>query len=108
MSLYERFRNLRDAFRACFEHDQWRTEDGDLTLHARRVLTELRLFCRANETTVVVAKDGHIDTHATLLAEGRRETLLRIQHYIELTDTDLLKLVDPDEQNHPKTKDAQQ
>lgn len=97
MSLYERFRNLRDSFRACFEGGAWRTETGALTIDAHRVLVELRTFCRSSETTVVIAKDGHIDTHATLLAEGRRETLLRIQHYIGLTDADLLKLVDPDE-----------
>lgn len=105
MTLYERFKRLRESFRACFEGGEWRTEEGALTVHAQRVLVELRVFCRASETTVVIAKDGHIDTHATLLAEGRRETLLRIQHYIDLSDTDLQKLIDPDERSQPR-KDA--
>lgn len=106
MTLYERFKRLRDSFKACFEDGAWRTEEGALTVDAQRVLVELRMFCRASETTVVIAKDGHIDTHATLLAEGRRETLLRIQHYIGLTDTDLQKLIDPDERSHPRKEDA--
>lgn len=106
MTVYERFRRLRDSFRACFEQGYWRTQDGALTRDARRVLIELRLFCRGSETTVVVGKDGHIDTHATLLAEGRRETLLRIQHYINLTDEDLMKLVDPDDPGERKKEDA--
>lgn len=107
MTLYERFRRLRDSFVACFERGEWKTDDDQLTVHARRVLHDLKAFCRANETTVVVAKDGHIDVQATFLAEGRRETLLRIQHYLDLSDTDLLKLVDPDEDRKPQPKEAQ-
>lgn len=107
-SLYERFRRLRDSFRACFERGEWFTRDehGDetetLTIDARRVLTDLKVFCRANETTF----DADARIHALL--EGRREALLRIQHYLGLSDTDLMKLVDPDEQSAPnQSKDAQ-
>jgi hypothetical protein len=37
----------------------------------------------------VVAKDGHIDTHATALAEGRREVFLRITQTLNLSDETL-------------------
>jgi hypothetical protein len=41
---------------------------------------------------VVVGKDGRIDTHATVLAEGRREVWLRITETLNLTDAQLFKL----------------
>lgn len=97
-TLYERYRKLRDSFRACFERDEWwrRTEDehGEpidvLTVDAQRVLVDLRTWCRANESTF------DIDARVHALREGRRETLLRIQAYLNLSDTDLMKLQDPD------------
>lgn len=93
MTVYERFRRLRDSFRACFEKGHWfkHGEPDVLSEHARRVMTELKRFCRANESTF----DADARVHA--LREGRRETLLRIQHILNLSDGDLLKLKDPDE-----------
>ena len=96
MTLFERFRNLRHSFRACFESDEWKTEDG-LTVDAQRVLTDLKHFCRASESTF----DPDARVHALL--EGRREVLLKIQHYLGLTDTDLMKLQDPD--HHDQKED---
>lgn len=97
MSLFQHFYNLRNAFRQAFNEGRWKDDDGTLTVHAKAVLMDLRQFCRASETCVVVAKDGHIDTHATILAEGRREVLLRIQHYLNLDDDALMKLKGEDE-----------
>lgn len=91
MSLYQQFRNLRDSFRAVFEHGSARTEEGELTLHAKRVMVELRQFCRADQSTF----DPDARIHA--LREGRREVLLKIQQYMNLSDIDLMKLQDPDE-----------
>lgn len=90
MTLYEKFRNLRDAFVACFERGEWFTDQQTLTVHAQRVMFELKEFCRANETTF------DVDARVHALKEGRRETLLRIQHYLNLSDIDLMKLQDPD------------
>lgn len=81
MGLYELFWNKRKAYRAVFGG-----ADG------RRVLADLREFCRADSSCVVVGKDGKIDTHATVLAEGRREVWLRITETLNLTDEQLLKL----------------
>ena len=46
---------------------------------------------------VVVAKDGRIDTHATAVAEGRREVWLKITQILSLTDEQINKLKD---ENH--------
>lgn len=92
LSPYLRWFNLRTAFRRVFETGDVRDEYGDLTLHARRVFAGLREFCHANDSCVVVAKDGRIDTHATAVAEGRREVLLWIQHHMNLSDDVLMKL----------------
>ena len=81
IDLFERFWNQRNHYRAVFH-----SESG------QRVLADLREFCRADTSCVVVAKDGKIDTHATVLAEGRRECWLRITETLNLTDEQLLKL----------------
>lgn len=81
IDLFTRFWNRRNNYRAVFH-----SEAG------LRVLADLREFCRADASCVVVAKDGKIDTHATVLAEGRREVWLRITETLNLTDEQLLKL----------------
>jgi hypothetical protein len=81
IGLFERFWNRRNNYRAAF-----RSPAGT------RVLADLREFCRADASCVVVGKDGKIDTHATVLAEGRREVWLRITETLDLTDEQLFKL----------------
>lgn len=81
IGLFERFWNRRNHYRSVFH-----SESG------QRVLADLREFCRADSSCVVVAKDGKIDTHATVLAEGRREVFLRITETLNLTDEALLRL----------------
>ena len=56
------------------------------------VLADLREFCRSDTSCVIVGKDGHIDTHATCVAEGRREVFLRITETLNLSDEQLLAL----------------
>jgi len=80
-SLYERFWKHRKAYRDVFGNEA-----------GTRVLADLRAFCCADSSCVVVGKDGKIDTHATVLAEGRREVWLRIVETLNLTDETLLKL----------------
>lgn len=92
MDLFRKFLNLRDAFRATFQAGRWRRPDGELSDDTVRVLQDLKAFCGADQSSIVVAKDGHIDTHATCYAEGKRAVLLRVLHYLNLTDEQLMKL----------------
>lgn len=92
MSAFVRWLRLREGFTAAFKRDFWKTEDGRLTEQAEVVLNDLKKFCGADQSSLVVAKDGHIDTHATCYAEGKRAVLLRIQAYLNLTDEQLMKL----------------
>ena len=86
MNLFTRLWNRRNHYRAVFH-----SEAG------MKVLADLREFCRADTSCVVVSKDGKIDTHATLLAEGRREVWLRITETLNLSDDALLKLKEIDD-----------
>ena len=86
-SEYLRWWNLREAYRAVFQRKPTR-------LHIDTLLADLAEFCRANSSCVVVGKDGHIDTHATTLCEGRREVYLRIQATLAVSDEQLLQMKD--------------
>jgi hypothetical protein len=80
MNLWLRFWNLRESARAVFQREKATPKQ------ARPILDELREFCRADVSCVVVGKDGHIDTHATAVAEGRREVWLKITQILALSD----------------------
>jgi hypothetical protein len=67
-------------------------------VQSRPILDELREFCRADTSCVIVAKDGHIDTHATAVAEGRREVWLKIQQILNLTDEQIQALKGNDDE----------
>jgi len=86
MSLFTKFWNLRRAYREVFHKGSTRPDD------VRQVLNDLREFCRADVSCVVVAKDGRIDTHATAVAEGRREVFLRITQTLNLSDETLQRM----------------
>jgi hypothetical protein len=79
--LFSHFWNKRNAYKRVFG-----TADG------LQVLGDLRDFCHAGSSCVVVGKNGQVDTHATMIAEGRREVFLRIIETLNLTDEQLLKL----------------
>lgn len=89
-SNFTRWWNLREAYRAVFQRKPQR-------VHITRLLDDLREFCRADQSCIVVAKDGHIDTHATAVAEGRREVFLRIQATLNITDEDLNRMKELEE-----------
>lgn len=86
MSQYLRWWNLRNAYRSLFERNERKRDQ------IRLVLDDLKDFCRAESTSIVVAKDGHIDTHATAVCEGRREVYLRIVATLNLSDSDLQRM----------------
>jgi len=82
---YLRWWNVREAYRSVFQRKPTR-------VHIDALLADLADFCRANTSCVVVGKDGHIDTHATALCEGRREVYLRIQATLNISDEQLLAM----------------
>jgi len=88
--LFLKFWNLREHYRAVF----WRHEPDEP--HLKAIVKDLREFCRADQSCVVVAKDGRIDTHATAVAEGRREVWLRITQTLSLSDQTLQRFKDED------------
>lgn len=55
----------------------------------RKVLADLRRFCRATTPTANVD-----NVYATYLLEGRREVFLRIMAHLNLTEEDVIKLVE--------------
>lgn len=86
MSLYLKFFNLRESFRAVL----WKNDTRPR--HTAALLDDLREFCRAETSCIVIGKDGRVDTHATAVAEGRREVYLRIMQTLNLSDEVLLKM----------------
>lgn len=86
----------RAAYRAVFQ-------PGDkLSSAAEVVLSDLRQFCRATvSTTVVSPVSGMVDPIASGQAEGRREVFNRIRQYLDISDADMYRLVnrDNDEQS---------
>lgn len=86
--MYLKYFNLRQRFRALF----WSGDRGKDDVNASSMLNELRDFCRADSSCIVVAKDGHIDTHATAVAEGRREVWLKIVTILNLSDEQLNRI----------------
>jgi hypothetical protein len=55
----------------------------------RKVLSDLRRFCRATTPTADVNND-----RTTYLLEGRREVWLRIMSHLQLTDEDVYNLIE--------------
>lgn len=89
MSMNERLRaqlnliNLSASYKACFCD-----EGGNLTKAGARVLRDLGHFGHLGKTTVKVSPTTRvIDTHATMVAEGRRDTVRRIWAYIDMDPT---------------------
>lgn len=56
----------------------------------KKVLADLRRFCRA---TLPSADVNNVQT--TYLLEGRREVWLRILSHLNMTDEDIMNLVEP-------------
>lgn len=90
MSDFSKYFNLRKSFRNIF----WKGEKRDDDVKA--LIDNLREFCRADTSCVVFGPDGRVDTHATAIAEGRREVYLRIVQTLNLSDTDLNKIRERD------------
>jgi hypothetical protein len=58
----------------------------------RTVLADLTKYCRGRETCVATpGKREPIDIYRTFILEGRRDVLLNIQDYLELTPEQLVE-----------------
>jgi hypothetical protein len=55
----------------------------------KKVLADLRRFCGATAPTADVS-----NVNATYMREGRREVYLRIMHHLNLTDEQVMRLVE--------------
>lgn len=81
---------LRKAYRVALLQGE-RGMDRDLAL--RVVIQDLARFCRVHQSTVVVSPVSRtVDTHATMLAEGRREVFNRITQYLNLSEDQIMQL----------------
>lgn len=84
----QRIRNRRLAYRRKFLGD-----DDKPDRDAMLVLADLKRFCRAAESTLMVSPvTGQVDPVATAAAEGRREVWLRIMAHLHLEDRITLNL----------------
>lgn len=76
------------AFRSVFGVTGKRTKDQEIVL---KVLAD---FCRANKSSVTVSPiHRQVDPLATCVAEGRREVMTRISHYIQLDQDELIRII---------------
>lgn len=98
MTKYLRAWNLREAFRRVLGGLAHRNDEGALTPDARRFLVAMRRFCYADRSCAQFDKAGKYDTHATAIAEGRREVFIEMQRVMKVTDDELFALRDPDEE----------
>ena len=86
--LWQRLFKRRQSYRRLFL-------DGDGKAHptAEVVLADLKRFCRADTSTVVVSPVSKaIDPLAMAMAEGRREVWNRIQQYLHMADREITQL----------------
>ena len=58
----------------------------------QEMLIDLSWFCHANETCVMLDKEGRCDEKLTWMREGRREVWLRIQQHTNLNAQQLYAL----------------
>lgn len=78
MTLNPFFQRRQSAYKKTFDNPE-----------GRKVLADLRRFCRATQPTADVS-----NVNATFLLEGRREVWCRIQAHLQLTDEDVYNLIE--------------
>jgi hypothetical protein len=84
--------NRKQAYRRVFIG-----ADGKVGRDAEIVLADLRRFCRANSSTVVISPISKtIDPYAMALAEGRREVWNRLMSQLYLDEKTVQQLSEDD------------
>ncbi|MEW6485377.1 GTP-binding protein [Tatumella ptyseos] len=89
--------NLRRAraFRKVFG------ENGKRSKEQEQVLKVLADFCRVKDSSITVSPvSRQVDPLATCVAEGRREVMNRIQHYISLPQDELIRIIQEAEKDN--------
>jgi len=80
----------RSIYRAVFLDDA-----GKLTDAGEAVLADLARFARVHTSTAVISPVTRMtDTHATMLAEGRREVFNRIKQYLNVSESQIYALME--------------
>lgn len=73
--------------------------NGDWNPAAKVVLADLRRFCRANGSTVVVSPvTKQVDPLAMAMAEGRREVWNRIMAHLYVDEKQVFELTERDDE----------
>ena len=91
--LWERLFRRRQSYRRLFLDG-----NGNVNPTAEVVLADLKRFCRAETSTVVVSPVSKaIDPLAMAMAEGRREVWNRIQSYLHFADREITQLREENE-----------
>ena len=86
--LLERILNRKRSYRRLFL-----AEDGQPNVDAAIVLADLKRFCRAMNSTVVVSPvSKQIDPLAMAMAEGRREVWNRLMAHLHIDDKVIAQL----------------
>jgi hypothetical protein len=88
-----RILNRKHAYRSVFLD-----ADGNVNRNAEIVLADLRKFCRATSTTVMVSPvSKSIDPLAMAMAEGRREVWLRLIAHLHIDEKQVFNLEEPND-----------
>lgn len=83
--------NRKTSYRRVFQD-----ANGNLSPDGEIVLADLRRFCRATSTTVMVSPiSKQIDPIAMAMAEGRREVWLRIMAHLHIDEKQVFNLEEP-------------
>lgn len=83
--------NRKTSYRRIFQD-----ASGNISPDAEIVLADLRRFCRATSTTVMVSPiSKQIDPIAMAMAEGRREVWLRIMAHLHIDEKQVFNLEEP-------------
>jgi hypothetical protein len=91
----QRILNRKAAYRRTFFD-----ASGNIGRDAEIVLADLRKFCRANSTTVIVSPiSKSIDPLAMAMAEGRREVWLRLMAHLHIDEKQVFNLEEPNDGN---------
>lgn len=81
-------RRMANALRARHYRALFLDDDGEVSLHGRKVLADLGRFCRADASTF------HADPRIHALLEGRREVLLRLINFLKIDSATIAKYVE--------------
>jgi dihydroorotase-like cyclic amidohydrolase len=89
------FLRRKSAYRRVFLH-----QDGGMSRDQELVLADLRRFCKANSSTIMVSPVSRsVDPIAMAMAEGRREVWLRLAGMLHIDEKTMFNLQDVNDGN---------